>query len=94
MTTARVKLATRKQAYETIFGPFWRADAGAGLIVREDLGRFCRAFQSCWHPDARMNAVLEGRREVWLRIEQHFNLSPDELAVVYRAVVTKQPGEL
>lgn len=47
--------------------------------VLEDLARFCRAAESTFDPDPRVAAVLEGRREVWLRIQQHLRLSPDEL---------------
>jgi hypothetical protein len=27
--------------------------------------------------------MLEGRREVWLRIQKHLNLSPDELVKIF-----------
>ncbi len=47
--------------------------------VLKDLARFCRAHKSAYHPDARMSAVLEGRREVWLRIQNYLNLSNEEL---------------
>lgn len=41
-----------------------------GQIVAEDLARFCRDKESTFHPDARVHALGEGRREVWLRIEK------------------------
>ena len=47
--------------------------------VLEDLKRFCRAESSCFHEDPRMHAVLEGRREVWLRIQDHLNLTSEQL---------------
>lgn len=43
--------------------------------VLADLARFCRAGESTFHPDARVHAVLEGRREVWLRIQKYLRLS-------------------
>lgn len=45
----------------------------------EDLERFCRAKQSTFHENARMHAVLEGRREVYLRIMDHVTLTIEEL---------------
>lgn len=47
--------------------------------VLKDLAKFCRAHESTFNADARLHAVLEGRREVWLRIEEHLNLSIDEI---------------
>lgn len=57
-------------------------------VVRTDLARFCRAFDSCVVPgDRDRTLLLEGRREVWIRMAQHWNLTADELAVIYRATV-------
>jgi hypothetical protein len=77
-------LGQRKRAYQLAFGN--RPEANAML---RDLAKFCRAFDSTFLPDARAHAVLEGRREVWLRIQQHLNLSEDQLAVLYKAVQPK-----
>lgn len=51
----------------------------AGEGVMEDLETFCRGTSSCFNPDPRIHAVLEGRREVWLRIQEHLKLSPEQL---------------
>lgn len=51
--------------------------------VLTDLARFCRAHESTFLADPRAHAVLEGRREVWLRIAKHLNLSQEELWKVY-----------
>jgi len=40
----------------------------SGERVLADLARFCRANESTFHADPRTHALLEGRREVWLRI--------------------------
>ena len=48
-------------------------------IVLSDLAKFCRAYDSSFHPDPRMHAVIEGRREVWLRIAQYLQLTPEEI---------------
>jgi hypothetical protein len=47
--------------------------------VLKDLARFCRAFEPTFNVDDRTHALLEGRREVWLRIQNHLNLSPEDL---------------
>lgn len=73
----RIALGERRYAYQKTFtGPL--AD-----VVLKDLARFCRAHESTFHPDARAHAVAEGRREVWLRIQNHLRLPPDELWRLY-----------
>jgi hypothetical protein len=47
--------------------------------VLRDLERFCRANESTFHPDPRVAATLDGRREVWLRIQSQLNLSDEQL---------------
>tara|TARA_R110000868_G_scaffold232926_2_gene486639 strand:+ start:1171 stop:1518 length:348 start_codon:yes stop_codon:yes gene_type:complete len=51
----------------------------AGTVVLQDLAEFCRATQSTFNPDQRLNDVLIGRHEVWLRIQNHLNLTTEEL---------------
>lgn len=70
-------LTTRKRAYQLVF------TSSAGQICLADLAKFCRAEQSCFDPDPRLHAALEGRREVWLRICSHLNLNPQELYALY-----------
>ena len=72
-TEAKDFLLTRKQSYLRTF------DGVAGERVLKDLAKFCRANTTTFHPDERASALLEGRREVWLRIQQHLNLSPEQL---------------
>jgi hypothetical protein len=74
-------LRQRKAAYQLKFGSGDPAD-----MVREDLAWFCHANRSCWGDDARDQARLEGRREVWLRIQQHLTMEPEELAELYGAL--------
>lgn len=47
--------------------------------VLKDLAKFCRAEESTFHADPRMHAVLEGRREVWIRIQKHLRLNVDDV---------------
>lgn len=65
---------SRKQAYEFVF----KSDDKAVELVLKDLAKFCRANQTCFNVDPRLHANLEGRREVFLRIMEHLNLTPDE----------------
>ncbi len=70
---ARQFLSSRQQCYKQTFkGPV--AD-----VVLRDLARFCRANASTFHEDPRLHALAEGRREVWLRLQNHLQLSPAEL---------------
>jgi len=70
-------LRQRKRDYQLTFG------SPAGQEVMIDLAKFCRANETCFHPDARLHAVAEGRREVWLRIQQHMNLTSTQLANIF-----------
>lgn len=68
-------LRGRKRDYQLVF----KLEDPAGARVLEDLARFCRANETCFHSDPRLHAVAEGRREVWLRIQQHLNLNSEQL---------------
>lgn len=63
-----------------------------GEKVLDDLAKFCRAHESTFHADPRVHAALEGRREVWLRIQQHLNLNDETLWRIYGAA-TLQPSK-
>lgn len=82
MSTIRQSLinffSTRKTSYQLTFNEGVHAK-----LVLKDLARFCRANDTTFLPDARAHAVLEGRREVWLRIQKYINLSPEELLDLY-----------
>jgi hypothetical protein len=67
-------LIRRSQAYRIVFAPGQMTD-----VVLADLAKFCRADRSTFHPDPRVAAQLDGRREVWLRITQHLEMSPEDL---------------
>src|SRR5437016_3602967 len=66
-----------RAAYRRAFGHY------AGQAVLIDLAKFCRAERSCFDPDPRIHAVLEGRREVFLRIQSHLRLTPEQLYALY-----------
>lgn len=52
-------------------------------VVLQDLAKFCRAHESTFHTDPRLAAMLDGRREVWLRISHHLRLSHDQIWDIY-----------
>ena len=79
LSKARAFLLGRKQAYQRRLG-------GVDIdtrIVLQDLAKFCRAHETTFHPDPRVHAHLEGRREVWLRIASHLNLDEQQLWEIY-----------
>jgi hypothetical protein len=80
-------LSELQQAYCTTFM------GAAGQIVQEDLADFCRANESTFDADPRMHAVLEGRREVWLRIQNTINLTvAQQFALYARLVPQREPN--
>lgn len=83
LQTLKRALMARRHQYRLVFR------SPPGEIVLKDLARFCRAHHSTFHEDPRVHAMLEGRREVWLRIASHLELSPDDLWQLY----SRQPSE-
>lgn len=76
----REQLFLRQRAYRTTFNP----DSEMDKIILEDLARFCRADETTFHPDPRIHAVLEGRREVFLRIMEHIGMDSEKLFLKYK----------
>lgn len=72
---ARQFLFGRKGAYSRVF----QGTGFDGATVLADLMKFGRMFESTFHPDPRVHALMEGRREMALRIQQHLNLSDEDL---------------
>ena len=71
-------MTDRKRAYQLAF------NSPAGEAVLFDLNPFCRARESCVVPgDRDRTYVLEGRREVFLRIRDHLDLTAEELVERY-----------
>lgn len=80
-------LEQRQRAYKICFG------TPAGKEVLRDLMKFCRANESLWDPDPVKRDWLNGRREVWLRIVEHFDLGLEDLIRRYNPVLTLQPAK-
>lgn len=66
-------LRSRLQDYRYVF------KSQQGIRVLDDLAKFCRAHESTFDNDPRVEGILQGRREVWLRIARHLNMTEDEL---------------
>jgi hypothetical protein len=79
-------IVDRVMSFLTMRGGAYRQALGspAGKIILADLAVFCRANESCAVPgDRDRTMMLEGRREVWLRISHHMNLSPEQLYALF-----------
>ena len=77
-TKVREFISGRAFAYRETF------DNPHGKIVLQDLAKFCYADQSTFSEGERNAARLDGRREVWLRIKEHLNLTDEELFDLYK----------
>lgn len=80
-------LSGRKGAYCRALAPE-NVDA---RTVLADLADFCRAHASTAHTDPHVSARLDGRREVWLRIQQHLNLDSEQLWRLFGAKYANLP---
>jgi|CXWL01.1.fsa_nt_gi hypothetical protein len=67
------KLRFRRRSYQLT--------ATSDMLI--DLAKFCLAHDTVFHNDPLIMARAAGRREVWLRIEEHLNLPADQLLVLY-----------
>ena len=89
---AFVFIRDRKTAYQIAM-----SQPGMAAVLL-DLSKFCRANETCvvLDKDGRMDEqrtfVLEGRREVWCRIQEHMNLTPKQLYALYTGQ-QYNPGE-
>ena len=77
-----------KRAYQLAF------NTPAGEAVLIDLMPFCRARETCVVPgDRDRTYVLEGRREVFLRIRDYLDLTPEQLVEKYTTPATGAHGD-
>jgi hypothetical protein len=81
-TAQRNFMEARRLAYAAVF-VHGGSTPEQRELVRRDLKKFCRAEVSTYATDARDHAMLEGRRDTWLRIENHATKSLDELLAIY-----------
>lgn len=73
----------RRQDYQLTFP----RNSPSAQRVLQDLAKFCRANDTVYHEDQRLTDVLIGRQEVFRRIQNHLNLSSEDL---YRLATGKQ----
>ena len=66
---------------------------GLGAAALKDLARFCYAFITTFDENPHKQAVLEGRRQVWMHIQRYLKLTPEELALLERRVILDPTGE-
>lgn len=71
----------RQHAYKTVF----KDDSLSAQEVLYDLAKFCRAYETTFHQDPRIHGLIEGRREVWLRIQNNINLDSETLWKLHSA---------
>lgn len=76
---AKAFLGTRRTAYLAVFD----LNSARTEVVLADLAKFCRAMASTAHPNPHVAARLDGRREVWLRIQEHLKLTDEQLWQLY-----------
>ena len=79
LEAVRRALLTRRYAYQKTFDP---NGVQSGAVLK-DLARFCRAHESTHEANERDSLIFEGRRQVWLRIQEHLQLSPGQLWSLY-----------
>lgn len=87
-TVERIKrlFGERRYAYTMVFDP-------KNMYTKRvlfDLAKFCRAHEPTFHKDPRIHAMLEGRRDVWLRIQEQLNLNVDQIYELHKINI---PGE-
>lgn len=70
-------LRWRKRAYQLSF-----PDPKNNECLK-DLAKFCHADEVCGGGNLYLLGVADGRREVWLRIQKHLNLQPDQLYEIF-----------
>lgn len=77
IVAARDFLFSRQQAYRQTFKGVYAER------VLADLARFCRANDTTFLPDERAHLILEGRREVFLRIQRNLKLDQETIWKLY-----------
>lgn len=73
----RQSVLDMKRAFTIVFKNETFPEASA--LVLKSLEKFCRFRESTFHPSERVHCLLEGRREVMLKIDDYLNKSVDEI---------------
>lgn len=80
--------ASRLAQLDAAWQSFARAQSGAAAI--EDLQELCCASTSAWHADPRVHAYNEGKRAVWLYIQERMKGVPQS---VIDQIAREQSGD-
>lgn len=76
-------ISNRHAVYSAVFRPGGKMTPAAAHVL-DDLAAFCGADASTYHDDPRRHAKMEGRREVYLHIQQSLKLDGEKLAALRR----------
>lgn len=76
-------ISDRYSIYAAVFRPGGKLSPAAAKVL-DDLAAFCGADASTYHDDARRHARMEGRREVYLHIQNSLKLDGEKLAALRR----------
>jgi hypothetical protein len=78
-------------AYNRVF----EKDSPFTDVVLRDLAKFCRAHESTFHTDPRVASMIDGRRQVWLRIMENLKLTEDQIYKLHKIndELIQQQGE-
>lgn len=72
---AKSILGVRQQAYQQTFS----ADNMSAQLVLSDLAKYCRAGKSTFDSNSRTSAFLQGRKDVYERIQKYMQMTPEQL---------------
>jgi hypothetical protein len=79
---AKQLLSERHRAYYHMFVAGEVTDADRAVVLK-DLAKFCRKGTTTFDVNARIHALLSGRQEVIMRIDDYTDLSVEELFEKY-----------
>lgn len=90
-STFKNELTGKAVAYNKVFD---RLNVHTDQVLK-DLGEFCRAHKSTFHADPRIHAMLEGRREVWLKIQEYLQLDMEEIYCLHKVkeITEQEPSD-
>lgn len=82
-TRLKADLQTLQRAYAMVFGREGERGEAVAIVMR-DLALEGHAHHSTFDPDGRIHARREGRRDMWLHIQELLNIPHQELWGRYR----------
>ena len=83
-------LKMRMRHYRAIFAK----DDPSSKAVMADLAKFCRLLSTTHEPNHDDGLILEGRRQVLLRILQHIGMTPETLFTIMQGLSESERAAL